>query len=116
MSQHDQTVYVRHMLDAARKALGYTLGKTKQDLLINELLSLAIVQLLQILGEAARRTSAEYRATTPQIPWRQIIGTRDRLAHGYDQVNYDTVWTILTDELPPLIAKLEQLVPPEAAP
>ncbi len=116
MSRRDDTVYVRHMLDAARKAVQFTQGKSQHELEADEILSLAVIRLLEIVGEGARRISEPYRTVHPQIPWRLITGTRDRLAHGYDQINYDIVWTILTDELPPLIAALERLVPPEAPP
>ena len=109
MSQHNDAVYVGHMLDAARKALEFSSGKTRADLDTDEMRALAIDRLIHIIGEAARRMSQAYRTSHPEIPWREIIGTRDRLIHGYDDVNHDIVWTILTMELPPLIAKLKRL-------
>jgi uncharacterized protein with HEPN domain len=103
-------IRVRHMLDAAVKLRRYTAGRTRADLDTDELLGLAVVRLLEILGEAARRVSEEARAQHPTIPWRQMAGTRDRLVHGYDQVDMDIVWTILADELPRLIPQLERLL------
>jgi uncharacterized protein with HEPN domain len=115
MSRHDDHVSVRQMLENARKATTFMQGKSRRDLDDDEMLSLAIVRLLEVLGEAARRVSIEYRDRTSQIPWRQITGTRDRLVHAYDTVNYNIVFAIVKDELPPLIADLERLVsnPPE---
>lgn len=94
---------IRHMLDAASKLRRHTAGRSRVDLDADELLGLAAVRLLEILGEAARRVSQETRAQYPDVPWRQMAGTRDRLVHGYDQVDMDIVWTILSDELPKLI-------------
>ena len=109
MSRHDDRISVQQMLEAARSATTFMQDKSRHDLDCDEMLSLAIVRLLEVLGEAARRISTPYRDRTPQISWRQIIGTRDRLAHAYDDINYDIVFTIVKDELPALIVELEQL-------
>jgi uncharacterized protein with HEPN domain len=110
MSRHDDGVSVQQMLEAARTATTFMRDKSRRDLDRDEMLSLAIVRLLEVLGEAARRISAPYRDRTPQIPWRQIIGTRDRLVHTYDEINHDILVAIVKDELPELIAELEKLI------
>ena len=66
-----------------------------------------------IIGEAASRISEETRARHPNIPWTQIIGMRNRIVHGYFAIRLDRVWQTVQDDLPPLIAQLEALVPPE---
>src|SRR6266852_3598192 len=76
-------------------------------------LSLALIQLAQIIGEAANRVSKPRRRRHPEILWAQIIGLRNRLVHGYDTINFDLLWQILTVDLPELITKLEKIVPPE---
>ena len=78
------------------------------------MLALAVVRLLEIAGEAARSVSQKTRSRISTIPWRDISGTRDRLIHGYVDVNLDIVWSIVTQDLPPLIAELEKLVAPES--
>ena len=82
----------------------------QQDLVTDEMLSLSLVRLLEIIGEAARAVSSEGRAAYPAIPWKKIIGMRDRLTHGYFDVNLDIVWETVTHDLPPLIVELERLV------
>ena len=72
-------VRLQHMLDAARKAVMYTQDRSRADLETDELLALALVRLLEIVGEAAKNVSPMTRGKAPQIPWRQIAGTRDRL-------------------------------------
>ena len=102
-------VRLRHMLDAARKATIFVQSRSRADLDSDELLALALVRLLEIVGEGARYVSQPTKDRVPQIPWRQIAGTRDRLIHGYFAVDLDILWTIITHDLPPLIAALQQL-------
>jgi len=66
--------------------------------------------LLEILGEAANRIPREEQARYPEIPWPQIIGLRNRLIHGYDSIDFDIMWQIVTIDLPPLVATLEKIV------
>lgn len=111
MSKHDDGVRLRHMLDAARKALEFVHGRGRTDLGTDEMFELAVIRLLEVLGEAARGVSKTFRQSHPQIEWEQIAGTRDRLIHGYMDVDLDVVWEILTTDLPPLIEKLEKITP-----
>lgn len=100
---------LQHMLDAAQKAVAFTQGKSRADVESNEVLMLALVRLLEILGEAAKNVSEATKGNAPQIPWRQIAGTRDRLIHGYFAVDPDILWAIITQDMPPLITELQQL-------
>jgi uncharacterized protein with HEPN domain len=94
-----ENIRLRHMLDAARKVMAFAQGRSRADLDIDEMLALALVRLLAILGEAAKRIPEAIRETHPQIPWRQMAGTRDRLIHGYFDVDLDVVWQIITHDL-----------------
>jgi len=69
---------------------------------------LALVRLLEIIGEAAGHVSAETQAAAPAIPWAEIVGLRNRLIHGYDSVDMDILWQILDQDLAPLAAELEK--------
>jgi uncharacterized protein with HEPN domain len=113
MSRHDSLVRFRHVLDHAREAVAMVAGKTRADLDIDRKMNLALVRLLEVVGEAASRMSADERSKYPQIPWSQIIALRNRLIHGYDSVDFDILWQILNQDLPPLIKALEQIVPPD---
>jgi uncharacterized protein with HEPN domain len=101
------------MLEAARKAIAFGHGKSRSDLDADEQLALALVRLLEIMGEAARQVEAATRAAHPEIPWREIAGTRDRLIHGYFDVDLDIVWNILTRDLPALVSSLESMLEPK---
>ena len=108
--QRDDLVRVRHMLDAAREAVALCAGRSRGELDTNRLLNLSLVRLLEIVGEAARSTSPEFRAEHAQIAWNKAAGMRDRLIHGYFDVNLDIVWGTVTEDLPPLIAQLEKVL------
>ena len=113
MSRHDDSVSLRQMLDHACEAVVMVQPYTRTDLNSNRMLSLALIQLAQIDGEAANRVSKAERERHTEIPWGQIIGLRNRLAHGYDSINFDILWEVLTVDLPALIAMVEKIVPPE---
>jgi len=110
MSKADDVVRLRHMLDAARKAVELTENSERVDLDKDEKLALALLRLLEVLGEAAKNVSDRCRQKYSQIPWRQIAGTRDRLIHGYFDVDLDVVWKIISSDLPPLVQQLEKAI------
>jgi uncharacterized protein with HEPN domain len=66
---------------------------------------------LEIIGEAARRISESFRQAHPEIPWREIIGQRNILAHDYGDVDAELIWKAVTQDLPQLIGYLDSLVP-----
>ena len=105
----DERVRIKHMLDAARKAQEFVAGRTRDDLDTNDMLALALVRLLEIIGEAAKNVPPEIQESSPQIPWSLVARTRDRLAHGYFDINLDRVWEMVTNDLPPLIKALEAI-------
>jgi len=103
-------VRLRHMRDAAAQAIAFVQGRSRGDLDTDLMLSLALVRLIEILGEAAKHLSPELKDAHPEIPWRPITGTRDRLIHGYFNVDHDILWTILQDQLPPLVKTLDSIL------
>lgn len=73
----------------------------------------AILHQLLVLGEAVKRLSEQFRAQRPEIPWKNIAGMRDKLIHGYDDVDLDEVWNAVSLEIPHLVSLFETLMPPE---
>lgn len=98
------------MLDHAREAVALARGKTRADLDSDRLLELALVRLLEIVGEAASRVPKEDCARYPDIRWPEIVSLRNRLIHGYDAVDMDILWQIIEHDLPPLVAVLEAIL------
>ncbi len=103
-------IQLRHMLDATREALAFTSDKTRSDLDSNRMLSLALIHLLEIIGEAANGVSNNFRESLPEIPWNFIIKMRNRLIHGYFDVDLDIVWQTISTDLPALLKQLENAI------
>ena len=98
------------MLEAAEKALRFAEGKKRSDVDEDEILCLALVRLFEIIGEAATRVSETTRDRHSIIPWPKIIGMRNRLVHGYDQIDLEVLWQTLEQDLKPLIDSLEKIL------
>jgi uncharacterized protein with HEPN domain len=111
MSPRD-LVYVGHMLDMARKAVAKTRGLAREAYDADENLRLALIHLVQVIGEAARQVSNEFAEAHPDIPWTNIIGMRHKVVHDYLGVDEDIVWQVVTVDLPKLVSAIESLVPP----
>ena len=110
MTQPEDLIRLRHMLDHAREAVDLIQGKERWDLDQERTLELALVRLVEIVGEAASRISADTQAGNPSIPWPHIVGMRNRLMHGYETVDLNVLWDTLVDDLPPLIAELQTIL------
>ncbi len=110
MSRRRNRAPLLHMLEYSREALQFTEGVSKDGLVENRLLSLAVVRLLEIIGEAANRIDTAYRETHNEISWGRILGMRNHLSHGYDILDYNVVWQTVTEDLPPLVSALEYII------
>ncbi|MCI0588572.1 MAG: DUF86 domain-containing protein [Planctomycetes bacterium] len=104
---------LRQMRDHAHEALALARGRVRADLDSDRMLNLSLVRLLEILGEAAARVPLEERTKHPGIPWMQIVALRNRLIRAYDEVDFDVLWQILTEDLPPQVSALDGIVNPE---
>ena len=99
------------VLPGARLARAYVAGTTLEACVADRQCQDAVVRRLEVLGEAARCVSAATRADLPGLPWRQMIGMRNRMIHEYDRVDLAVVWETVVRDLPPLITALEGVVP-----
>lgn len=110
MSRHNDKVYIAHMRDFLLSAREISEGKTRTDLDNDKVYRYAILHLVSVLGEAAGRLSPDFRTSHPAIPWGDIIGTRNRLIHGYDQVNLNILWDTISTDFPELLAQLDEIL------
>lgn len=110
MSRHDDSITLHQMLDHIEEAVVIARDRTRPDLESDRLFFLALLKLVEIVGEAATRISQSMQSAHPDIPWREIIGTRNRLIHGYDAVDYDILWEIVTTDFPTVALQIKALV------
>ncbi|MFN8448857.1 MAG: DUF86 domain-containing protein [Anaerolineae bacterium] len=110
-SEQNDLARLIHIRDAAQKAQRAVEGKTRESLEDDEVLVLALIATLAIMGEAASNLTESFRETHPQIPWALMIGTRHRVVHAYYEVDLDIIWDTVTKNLPSLLHRLDDLLP-----
>ena len=99
------------MVNAAKRLLKFAEGLDKSALVTNEEKQSAILYQVIVIGEATKRLSSEFRSQHPEIPWKDIARMRDILAHQYDRINLNTLWDVIHQDIPELLALLEPLLP-----
>jgi uncharacterized protein with HEPN domain len=110
----EDAIRLRHMADAAGKAVSFASGRDRCDLDRDEMLRLALTKLVEIVGEAAKHVSAGTRADMPGLPWSAAARMRDRLIHHYFDINLDALWATVTEDLPMLLAALRPHLPEDS--
>jgi uncharacterized protein with HEPN domain len=109
----DDSVYLRHILDAISRIEEYTHGIKYQDFMNNHLVQDGVIRQIEIVGEATKRLSKETRGRHPEIPWKDMSGMRNKLMHGYFGVDLDAVWDTVERDIPTLKKKLKEIVQQE---
>lgn len=107
---HDPRVTLHQIQDAARRLQEICAGKNLELLLADWQATAALERFIEILGEGVKRLPLDLRARHPAVPWKEIAGTRDRLSHGYDDVNHQVLWDAVQNDVPPLLAAIDQML------
>ncbi len=110
MARREYVDYLRDMLDAAEKVRNFVAGMQYEDFMADEKTLFAVVRALEIIGEASKKVPKPVRDKYPELPWRVMAGTRDRLVHEYFGVDREVVWQTLREDIPQLIPVLRKLV------
>lgn len=106
----EDRIRIADMIQAADTACDFVSGRRRSDLDTDQMLLFALVRAIEIVGEAASRVSAVTRQVKADIPWTLIVSMRNRLIHGYSDINHEVVWKTATEELPELLPKLRTLI------
>lgn len=101
---------MRHMIDAAEAIRQFMSGRRRADLDSDRMLLFAVVRAIEVVGEAAGKGIEETRSDAPDIPWSAIVSVRNRLIHGYFDIDTEIVWKTVARELPDLLPRLQRLV------
>ena len=110
MSKHDPKITLLQIAECARRAQELCVGKTLPELVADWRSALAFERVLEVLGEAAKRLPLELRERYPGVPWKLVAGMRDRVSHGYDAVDYQTLWDAVQQDVPSLLATVETMI------
>jgi len=101
--------YIDDMVGFGEKVLAYTAGMDQQAFVANALVYDATIRNLELIGEAATHVPEAVRLAHPEVPWRQVVATRNRLIHAYLGIDNDTLWSIVETDVPALIPELRRL-------
>lgn len=107
LSQPD---FLQHILDECNFILKVTHRKTSEQVVDDEILRRAVVRSLEIIGEATKKIDDDFRSQHPQIEWKKIAATRDVMIHHYFGIDYEIVWSIISDKIPELQYCLEEII------
>ena len=102
--------YIRHILQECNFVVGATMGMDEVSFSKDEVMQRAVVRSLEIIGEASKKVSDEYKFKYPEIDWKGMVGMRDKLIHHYFGVDYATVWDAIKTEIPKLKKEIEKIV------
>ncbi len=108
--KRNDAVYLAHILDSISQIDSYTARLNYTQFLKTRLVQDGVIRQLEIIGEASRNLSDEFRAQHSDLPWQQIIGLRNRLIHAYFDVNLGIVWDIIQNDIPSLKSKISDLI------
>ena len=108
----DDRLTLAQMQDAARRLSSLAREHGRAGFDEDDVVRLAMLHLIQRLGEAASRLSAEYRATHAEFPWAEMIGLRNRIVHAYEDIDPEIVWHVASVDIEPVIAALDRALLP----
>lgn len=110
MPKIDDLTRLKHIKEATIEAINFVEGRCRQDLETERMLSLALVRLIEIIGEAANNISVDKQNQYSEIPWRRMVGMRNRLSHAYFEVDLDIVWQVVSQDLPKILPQIETAI------
>jgi uncharacterized protein with HEPN domain len=108
--KRDESVYLRHILDAISKIDSYLQNVTEENFMQQSLIQDGVIRKLEIIGEAVKRMSINLRSQNPDIPWQDIAGMRDKLIHDYFGVDIEKVWVTVKEDIPALEAAITEML------
>lgn len=114
MSKHDVIVTLKELREFSREATQIASGRIRSDLEGDRSFRRHAERIVELIGEAANRLPREVQQRYPTIPWKQIVGMRNWLAHGYDGVDYDILWDVLSNHAPALVKQLDAIIEAES--
>jgi len=112
----DLLLFLRDVETACRKIARYTEARNRDAVLTDEMRFDALLHNLQVIGEAVKRLPEDFRNRHPDLPWREIAGMRDVVAHAYFALDLDILWDAVQNDVPTLLVRVQQMIREEERP
>jgi uncharacterized protein with HEPN domain len=111
--KRDYRLYLRDIVEHARRIMRYVHGKTYEQFTQDDMLIDAVIRNLELIGEAVKRVPYSVRRKYPQVAWQKIAGLRDILIHDYTNISIPILWDIITNKLPELMEQIGAILDAE---
>ncbi len=109
----DMLIFIRHVLDSMGKIELFMRGVKRDDFFNNEEKQSAVIRQIEIIGEAVKNLPNSFRKKYPEIPWKDIVGMRDKLIHHYFGVNLENIWKVINEDIPVLKEQMKKILEKE---
>ena len=109
MNKKEDLVFIKHILESINAIEEFSKNINKKELISNRLRQSAIIREIEIIGEASKNISEKIKNLYPEIEWKKIVGTRDRLIHNYFDVDLDITYEIIKKDMPILKKQIEKI-------
>lgn len=109
--QKDNIIFLRHILERSEKITAFTKGMSEEDFMKDDKTQSAVIREIEVIGEAAKRVSEDFRKSHPEISWKLMAGMRDMLIHNYEGVDLFSVWATVQRDIPVLLSEIRKIVP-----
>ena len=110
MNNKDNSVYLKHVMDAINRIEEYTNNISEKRFMDKNIMQAAIIREIEIIGEATKMLGQEFKDNHQSIPWKKIAGMRDKLIHGYFGVDLNAVWKTVKEDIPQLKKEIKELI------
>ena len=106
----DPLIFIEHILENIDKIKAFSKNISKEALFKNELKQYAIIRVIEVIGEAVKHIPDSLKKKYPEVPWKEIAGTRDKMIHHYFGIDLEIVWDIINQDIPKLKKQILEIL------